>query len=325
MTLRKIAAVALGALLAGAAAAPAAAQNWPERIIKLVVPYPAGGNVDGAARIIADKMQTALGQTVVVENKAGAGGLVGSESVAKSEPDGYTLLLGANGPILFAPEMASRRAYEWRRDFVPITMVSLTPIVLQVHPSVPVKTAKELFDLARKEPDKLTMSSPGPGTTNHLLSELLQEKLGVKWVTVQYKGNAPATNDLIAGHVQFNFDQMSVALPFIKDGKTRALAVMGSKRSQWLPDVPSFEEAGFPGIDGSTFTGLMAPAKTPAPIIARLNQELGKILNDAEVKARFAALGAETVPMTPEAFTQYLEKEDATWIPVIRKANIKSQ
>jgi tripartite-type tricarboxylate transporter receptor subunit TctC len=125
--------------------------------------------------------------------------------------------------------------------------------------------------------------------------------------------------------VQFNFDQMSVALPFIKGGKTRALAVMGSKRSQWLPDVPSFEEAGFPGIDGSTFTGLMAPAKTPAPIIARLNQELGKILNDAEVKARFAALGAETVPMTPEAFTQYLEKEDATWIPVIRKANIKSQ
>lgn len=326
MTLRKIAASALGALLlVGAATAPAAAQNWPERTIKLVVPYPAGGNVDGAARIIADKMQTALGQTVVVENKAGAGGLVGSESVVKSEPDGYTLLLGANGPILFAPEMASRRAYEWRRDMAPITMVSLTPIVLQVHPSLPVKTAKELFDYARKNPDKLTMSSPGPGTTNHLLSELLQEKLGVKWVTVQYKGNAPATNDLIAGHVQFNFDQMSVALPFIKDGKTRALAVMGAKRAQWLPDVPSIEEAGYPGIDGSTFTGLMAPAKTPPEIIARLNKELRTILQDADVKARFASLGADTVPMSPEEFTKYLEKEDATWLPVIRKANIKSQ
>lgn len=326
MTLKTIAAAALGAfVLAGAVSAPATAQTWPERTIKLVVPYPAGGNVDGAARIIADKMQAALGQTVIVENKAGAGGLVGSESVAKADPDGYTLLLGANGPILFAPEMASRRAYEWRRDFVPITMVSLTPIVLQVHPSVPAKTVKELFELARKEPGKLTMSSPGPGTTNHLLSELLQEKLDLKWVTVQYKGNAPATNDLIAGHVQFNFDQMSVALPFIKDGKTRALAVLGAKRSQWLPDVPSLEEAGYPGIDGSTFTGLMAPAKTPPEIIARLNKELTAILNAADVKARFAALGADTVPMTPEAFTRYLEKEDATWIPVIRKANIKSQ
>lgn len=303
--------------------APAVAQKWPERTIKLVVPYPAGGNVDGAARIIADRMQAALGQNVVIENKAGAGGLVGSESVAKAEPDGYTLLLGANGPILFAPEMASRRAYEWRRDFVPITMVSLTPIVLQVHPSLPVKSLKELFDLARKDPDKLTMSSPGPGTTNHLMSELLQERLGLKWVTVHYKGNAPATNDLVAGHVQFNFDQTSVALPFIQGGQTRALAVTGARRVQWLPDVPSFEEAGFAGYDGSTFTGLMAPAKTPPEIVARLNKELAVILNDAEVKKRFAAVGADTVPMTPEAFKDYLEKEDATWIPVIRRLNIK--
>src|SRR5262249_46487090 len=154
-------------------------------------------------------------------------------------------LLGANGPILFAPEMANRRAYEWRRDFVPITMVSLTPIVLQVHPSVKATTVKELFDMARAEPGKLTMSSPGPGTTNHLLSELLQQKLDLKWVTVQYKGNAPATNDLVAGHVQFNFDQTSVALPFIEAGQTRAIAVTGAKRVQWLPNVPSFAEAGF--------------------------------------------------------------------------------
>lgn len=313
------------AVLALALAAPAQAQKWPERTVKLVVPYPPGGNVDGAARIIADKLQSALGQAVVVENKAGAGGLLGSEAVAKADPDGYTLLLGANGPILFAPEMASRRAYEWRRDFVPITMVSLTPIVLQVHPSVAAKSVKELFDLARKEPGKLNMSSPGPGTTNHLLSEMLQDRMGLSWVTVQYKGNAPATSDLIAGHVDFNFDQVSVALPFIKDGKTRALAVTGAKRASWLPDVPTFSEAGFPEIEGSTFTGLMAPARTPPEIVARLNAELGKILSDPDVKAKFQALGAETSPMSPEAFTRYLEKEDATWIPVIRKANIKQQ
>ena len=321
-TRRRLCGLLLAAMMAGSAAATAEAA-WPERTIKLVVPYPAGGNVDGAARIIADKLQSALGQTVIVENKAGAGGLVGSESVAKAEPDGYTLLLGANGPILFAPELANRRAYEWRRDFAPITMVSLTPIVLQVHSAVPAKTVKELFDLARKDPDKLTMSSPGPGTTNHLLSEMLQEKLGLKWVTVQYKGNAPATNDLIAGHVQFNFDQLSVALPFIKDGKTRALAVMGAKRVQWLPDVPSIEEAGYPGIDGSTFTGLMAPAKTPPEIIARLNKDMRTILGDADVKARFATMGVDAIGTSPAELAAIMQADQEKWTRVIRQANIK--
>lgn len=325
MTRRLIAVLACAATAALGLLAPnaAEAQKWPDKTVKIVVPYPAGGNVDGAARIIADKLQAALGQNVVIENKAGAGGLVGSEAVAKAEPDGSTLLLGANGPILFAPEMASRRAYEWRRDFSPISMVSLTPIVLQVHRDVKAATMKELFDLARAQPGGLTMSSPGPGTTNHLLSELLQEKLGLKWVTVQYKGNAPATNDLVAGHVQFNFDQTSVALPFIEAGQTRAIAVAGSKRVQWLPNVPSFTEAGFDGYDGSTFTALMAPAKTPKEIIDRLNAELRIILADADIKKRFAALGADTVPMSPAELTAHLEKEEATWLPLIRKLNIK--
>jgi tripartite-type tricarboxylate transporter receptor subunit TctC len=304
---------------------PAAAQKWPEQPVKIVVPYPPGGNVEGAARIIAEALQSSFGRPFVIENKAGAGGLIGADSVARAEGDGYTLLLGANGPILFAPEMASRRAYEWRRDFTPITMVSLTPLVLQVHPSVAARSMKEFVELVRRQPGKLTMASPGAGTTNHLLSELVQSKMGLSWVTVQYKGNAPATTDLIAGHVEFNFDQVSVALPYIKDGRTRALGVTGSQRTSWLPDLPTFEEAGYPDIVGATFTGLMAPAKTPPEIVARLNAEMRKILSDPQIKSRFVTLGAEAVPMSTDEFRQYLEKEDATWLPLIRKLGIKTE
>jgi tripartite-type tricarboxylate transporter receptor subunit TctC len=304
---------------------PASAHEYPDRAIKLVVPYTAGGNSDVAARILAERLQASLGQPVVVENKAGAGGLIGAEFVVKSEPDGYTLLLSGNGPILFAPEMATRRAYEWRRDFVAITMLSITPMVLQVGPKAPAKSVREFLDAVGASPGKLNMASPGVGTLNHLLSELIQHKYKLSWTTVQYRGNAQATNDLIAGHVDFNFDQLSVALPFIKDGKTRALGVSGDRRHPDMPDVPTFAEAGFPEIAGSTFTGLMAPAKTPPEIVGRLNTEVVKILTDPDVKAKFKVLGAEATPMSSAAFTQFLETEDATWIPVIRKANIKMQ
>jgi hypothetical protein len=205
--------------------------------VKLIVPYPAGGNVDGAARVIADRLQTMLGQPVIVENKAGAGGLIAGEAFAKSTPDGYTLFVGANGPVLFAPEIAKRDAYNWKRDFIPITSISMTPLVLEVHPSVAAKDLKEFFDLARREPGKLTMASPGAGTTNHLLSELVQSTLGLQWVTAHYRGNAPAINDLIGGQVQFALDQISVGLPFIKNGNVRALAVTGSHRASWLQGI----------------------------------------------------------------------------------------
>jgi tripartite-type tricarboxylate transporter receptor subunit TctC len=320
----RVVASLLGAALALAAATAAAQGNWPERTIRLVVPYPPGGNVDGAARIIADRLQQLLGQPVVIENKPGAGGLVAGELVTKSAPDGYTLLLGANGPILFAPELAGRRAYEWRKDLVPISTISITPIVLQVHPSVPARTLREFFELVRTQPGKLNMASPGVGTSNHLMSELMQSRLGLSWMTVQYKGNAPATSDLIAGHVQFNLDQMSVALPFIKDGKTRGLAVTGDQRLKSLSDVPTFREAGHPEIDGVTFTALMAPAGTPEQVVDKLHATLTSVLTEAGVAARFEALGAQARPMTRQAFTAYLEKEDATWIPIIRKGNIRA-
>jgi tripartite-type tricarboxylate transporter receptor subunit TctC len=306
-----------------ALAAPAAAQTWPDRAVRLVVPYPPGGNVDTAARVIADKLQQKLGQPIVIENKAGAGGLIGAEFVAKSAPDGYTLFVGANGPILFAPEITGKHSYAWSKDFAPISTISLTPLVLQVHPSVPAKTLAEFFALAKREGGKLNMASPGPGTTNHLLSELLQSVAGVTWTTVHYRGNAPATNDLIAGHVQFNFDQISVALPFVKDGRTRALAVTGTKRAHWLPDVPTFAELGYKQVVGQTFTALLAPAGTPAPVIAKLSTAMTEILADKDVVAKFDAIGAEAIAMSPEELRKYLASEDATWMPIVRKANIK--
>jgi len=319
-----IAGVAISALFTVALNAPASAQQWPARQVRLIVPYPAGGNVDSAARVIADRLQAKLGQPFIVENKAGAGGLIAGEAFAKMPPDGYALFVGANGPVLFAPEIAKRDAYNWKRDFVPITSITMTPLVLEVHPSLPAQDLKAFIELARRDPGKLTMASPGQGTTNHLLSELMQSTLGVEWLTVHYRGNAPALNDLIGGQVQFALDQISVGLPSIKSGVLRALAVTGTHRASWLPDVPTFAELGYKEFDGQTFTGLFAPAHTPAEIVTKLHDTLTEILKDPEIVEKFNALGAEAVAMTPADFTSYLEREDAKWIPVVRKANIKA-
>ena len=303
-------------------AGEAGAQTWPRGMVKLMVPYAAGGNVDVAARLLAEKLQRDTGQAFVIENRPGAGGLIGSEVVAKGEPDGSVLLVGANGPILFAPEMAARRAYEWRKDFVPITTLTLTPLILQVHPDRPAKSFAEFVELAKTRNPPLNMASPGAGTTNHLISEVMQSKLGASWTTVQYRGNAPATNDLVGGQVDFNLDQLSVALPFVTTGKTRALAVTGAKRLPELPDVPTFVELGYPEFDGQTFTGLMAPAKTPEPVVAAIHAAVTKILNEPDTAKRFADLGTRAAPMEREAFRAYLEKEDQSWVPLIRKLKI---
>jgi tripartite-type tricarboxylate transporter receptor subunit TctC len=313
--------MAIAAVLAGQATA---AEPYPSRNVRLIVPYPPGGNVDSAARIIADKLQEKLGKPFIVENKAGAGGLIAGEAFAKSENDGYNLFVGANGPVLFAPIINKRDAYQWKRDFVPITTISMTPLVLEVNPTVQAKSAKEFFDLVKREPGKMTMASPGPGTTNHLLSELAQSSLGLQWLTVHYRGNAPATNDLIGGQVQFAFDQVSVGLQYIKSSMVRALAVTSPHRVTSLPDVPTFAELGYKDFDAQTFTGLFAPAGTPAEIVARLHDTMVEVLKDPSVKDKFDKLGAEAVAMTPAEFTAYLDHEDAKWTPVVRAANIKA-
>jgi tripartite-type tricarboxylate transporter receptor subunit TctC len=316
-----IAVAAAGQAIAGQALA---AEPYPSRNVRLIVPYPPGGNVDSAARIVADKLQEKLGKPFIVENKAGAGGLIAGEAFAKSDNDGYSLFVGANGPVLFAPLINKRDAYQWKRDFVPITTISLTPLVLEVHPKVEAKTATEFFELARREPGKMTMASPGAGTTNHLLSELAQSSLGLQWLTVHYRGNAPATNDLIGGQVQFAFDQVSVGLQYIKSGMVRALAVTSPHRVPSLPDVPTFAELGYKDFDAQTFTGLFAPAGTSPETVTKLHDTMVEVLKDPSVKEKFDKLGAEAVAMTPAEFTAYLEREDAKWTPVVRAANIKA-
>jgi len=307
---------------------PAHAQNpaaWPDKPVRLVLPYPPGGNVDGAARIISDQLQAMFKQPFLVDNKPGAGGLIAGEFVAKAAPDGYTFFMGANGPILFSPTIFKRDVYDWRRDFVPVSSVSFTPLVLQVNPSTPYKTIGELIEAGKKPGSKLTMASPGAGTQNHLVSEYLQRESGARWTTVHYKGNAPATTDLLGGQVDFNLDQISVAQPFIQQGRTRALAVTSPQRLPQLPDVPTLQESGFKDFSTETFTGILAPKGTPDAIVQKLAQALQKILADKSVQERFNVLGSQARAMTPTQFTQFLDKEDKRWIPIIKQANITAQ
>lgn len=310
--------------LALAAGTAAYAQKWPDKPVTIVVPYPPGGNVDTAARIVAQGLQQTIGGSFIVENKAGAGGMIGVGSVAKAAPDGYTLVVSSNGPLLYSPVIFGRANYKWDKDFVPISSISFTPMLLQVHPSIPAKTLNDFLALAKKEPGKLMFASPGAGTSNHLVAELLRSVTGAEWTTVHYKGNAPAITDLLAGHVNFSFDQVSVALPYIKQGKLRPLAVANEKRIASLPDVPTFEEAGLKGMEASTFTGMLAPTGTPKAIVDQLNGALVKVLRDKQVIQKFDGLGAEARGSTPEVFAAYLKKEDAKWTPVIKRANIKA-
>lgn len=303
----------------------AQAAEWPTQPVQIVVPYPPGGNVDVAARLIAPGLEKRFGQPFVVENRAGAGGLIAGEYVARAKPDGNTLFMAANGPLLFSPIIFNRPAYHWKKDFEPISTVSLTPMVMQAHPSLPANTFQELIDYAKKNPEKLNMASPGAGTSNHLVSELLMKETGAKWVTVHYKGNAPATTDLIGGQVDFNFDQLSVALPFIKEGKVKPLAVTSDKRIPSLSNVPTIKETGLDGFVAYTFTGLLAPKGTPSDVVERISAALKEILAEPAIVKRFQSMGAEARSATPEQFRDYIEAEDKRWTPIIQSVGIDAK
>ncbi len=299
--------------------AHAETQSWPTRPVRLIVPYPAGGNADIVARIVANALQANLHQAFVVENKAGAGGIVGAMAVIQSAPDGYTLLLSANGPILFAPELAPQRPYEWNKAFTPVSLVSITPLVVVVNPSLPVQSFAQFVDYARKEGDKLTFAGGGLGTINHLFSEYMQSKLNLKWTTVQYKGTAPAMTDLMGGQVQFSIDQVSSAAPFIAQGAVRALGVTSEHRLAVLPNVPTLVEQGYQDLIGNTFTAMMAPADTPTDVLAKLHGALVEAAQDPKFREDIERLGAEVTTMTPQDSKVFLERESAVWTPIVRK------
>jgi len=316
--------IALLLFVLGALTLPAhaATQVWPTRPIRLIVPYPAGGNADIVARIVANALQAQLHQPFVIENKAGAGGIIGALAVIQAAPDGYTLLLSANGPILFAPELAPQRPYEWDKVFTPVSLVALTPLVIVINPNLPVADFREFVDFARKQGDKLTFGCGGLGTINHLFSEYMQGVLNLKWTTVQYKGTAPAMTDLIGGHVQFSIDQVSSAAPFIDQGSVRALGVTSERRLAVLPQLPTLVEQGYRDLIGNTFTAMMAPAGTPPELVAKLHLALLDVAQDAAYRQDIERLGAEVTTMTPQDTRVFLERESAVWTPIVRKLNL---
>jgi tripartite-type tricarboxylate transporter receptor subunit TctC len=289
--------------------------------VRLIVPYSAGGNSDIVARIVANALQADLHVPFVVENKAGAGGIIGSMAVVQAAPDGYTLLFSADGPILFAPELAPQRPYEWDKVFTAVSLVSLTPLVVVVNPKLPVQTFKEFVDYAQKEGDKLIFANSGLGGINHIFSEYMRTTLQLKWTAVPYKGTAPALADLMAGQAQFSVDQLSSAAPFIAQGAVRALGMTSEHRMAVLPDVPTLVELGYKDLIGNTFTAMMAPAGTPKDVVTKLHAALVEAAKDPKFRENIQRLPADVTMMTPQDSEAFLESESATWAPIVRKLN----
>ncbi len=301
----------------------AAAQNYPARPIRLVVPFAPGGNIDITARAMAPGLSETLGQTIVVDNRGGAGGIIGTDLVTKSAPDGYTLVLASSGTVTVAPSLYSKMPYDPVKDLSAIGLLSYVPIVLVVNPVLPAKSVKDFIALAKSKPGKMTMSSAGNGTTNQLAGELFQLETGVKFIHIPYKGSGPALIDLMGGQVDMLFDQLSASSNFIRTGKLRALVVAGDKRNAIIPDVPTMTESGLKNCDAGTFTALMGPAGLSRDIVAKLNAAGNKTLAMPTTRDRFASVGADILGGTPAQLDANLKQELAKWTRVAKAANIK--
>jgi len=301
----------------------AIAQPYPNKPIRVIVPFAPGGNVDITARLVAPGLQEALGQPVVIENKPGAGGTIGADAVAKSAPDGYTLLMGSNSTFSVAPSLYPKNPYNPLADFAPVAMIASAPFVLVVNPGVAAKDARELVALAKASPGKLTMSSAGTGSSNHLVGELFQEISGARFTHVHYKGSGQALTDLMGGQVNLHFDQITSAASHIQGGKLRALLVTAPQRVPMLPDVPTATEAGYPSFEATNVTGLIAPAGTPREIVDKLNAAVQKIIAQPAIRAKFADIGAQTTGGTPEQFGAYIREDLAKWTRIVKEANVK--
>jgi tripartite-type tricarboxylate transporter receptor subunit TctC len=326
----RCAAVALAfafALVLGVAGASedAKAQAFPNRTITLVIPFTPGGSTSIVGRVIADRMSQLLGESIVVDNRPGAGGTVGTKLVAKSEPDGYTLLLGYTGTLAIGPSLYKNVGYDPRNDFAPIGMIGHAPTSLVVHPSFPAKTVAELIAYAKAHPGQVNFGSAGLGTVSHICGEYFAQLAGITLVHIPYKGTAPALTDVLGGHIPMAFAPIPAAHANVSGGLLRALAVTSARRSTLLPDVPTISEAGLPGFDISLYYGLVAPAGTPRPIIDKLNKELKAALATEEVKKQLAQDGTEITPGTPEGYAAFIDKDEKKWSQLLKASGIEQE
>lgn len=311
------------ALAAAVLALGAHAQQWPSKPIKMVVPFTAGGSTDTVARIISEKLTTRLGQPVIVENKAGAGGAVGSDFVAKSPADGYTYLVGTSSTMAIAPWVYTKLPYNPTRDLAPVTLLGIADIIVVVNSTVPIRTTKQLLDYARANPGKLTFASGGNGSISHLLGEYFKSMAKVDLLHVPYKGDAQMVTDLLGGQVNMAFGTAVAWLPHIKSGKVAAVAVTNPKRSTTLTDLPTLSESGVPGYEAVQWFGIAAPTGTPPEVIQRMNTEIKAILAMPEIQKRFTDLGFDVVGNTPAEFAKFLRDENAKWKKIAEIAGTK--
>jgi tripartite-type tricarboxylate transporter receptor subunit TctC len=309
---------------AGAEADRAAAQQYPDRPIKLLVGFSAGGGTDVAARIVAPALGDGLGQSVVVENRPGASGLLAAEAVARAAPDGYTLMMGSQTTLAVAPTLYAKFKLDGTRDFSAVALAGTSPLVLLVNPAVPAHSVAELIALAKAKPGALNFASGGVGTTPHMAGELFRLTAGINVVHVAYRGEAPAINDLLGGQIPMMFANLSAVIGNMQAGRLRAIAVASAKRSPSAPDIPTLAESGLPGFEVETWFGIVAPAGTPRDIRARLNAQLQRALAQADTRQRLAALGMTAGGGSAEAFEGYIKSEIAKWTKVIRDADIKA-
>jgi tripartite-type tricarboxylate transporter receptor subunit TctC len=322
MSLKLLRRLAIAAMCIGCFAAPAGAQNYPIRPVKIIVPFAAGGPADNYARFLGQRLQEAMGQSFVIEDKPGGGSVIGTDAVSKSPADGYTLLLMSNTHTV-NETLLPNKPFELMRDFVPIAPINYSDLVLVIHPSVKAATLKDLIKLAKDNPGKLNYASSGPGTPYHMAGELFKSMAGVNIVHVPYKGSSGARTDVMGGQVQMMFDAVTTMAEPAKVGRVKALATTGMKRSSVMPDVPTVNEAGVPGYEATIWLGLMAPKGTPPDVITRLNEAVSKIASDPEVRKIWAKDGAVPMVMKPAEFDKYLHADIAKWANVIKTAHIK--
>ena len=304
--------------------APVAAQDYPNRPITLVVPYAAGGGNDVMARTVADKMSKTLGQQVVVDNRPGAGGSIATRQVAKAAPDGYTLVIGGTGTLAVNPTLYTNVGYDPRKDFSPVGLIGASALIVLVHPSMPARSIRELIDLAKKEPGKFNYASAGVGSGIHLGWILFEHMAGIKLTHVPYRGTGPALTDLIGGHVAMYMSSLPSALEIVRDGKVRALAVTGAKRSASFPDLPTVAESGLPGFEAVLQYGIVAPAGTPRPIVEKLNAALRAAAKPPDLPERLAKDGAEPRPSTPEEYAVDIDREETKWSAIVKTSGAKA-